>query len=108
MSFHQLLQSWAVPDVLCRYPGLSIRPADDCALTLAGTLAFTATARDLETISDSYDISISVHDAFPRRLPRVRDLGARIPADYHRMDDGSFCLGSPARLRLLIAQTPTL
>ena len=108
MSFHRLLQAWGVPEVLQHYPGLAIVPAGDAALTLAGTLAFTASAPGLETISDSYDIEISVRSEFPQRVPRVKDLGSRVARDYHRLDDGSFCLGSPARLRLVLAQTPTV
>jgi len=38
----------------------------------------------------------------------VRDIGQRIPGNYHRLTDGSFCLGSPARLRLLLADAPTV
>ena len=32
----------------------------------------------------------------------------RIPSDFHRLDSGHLCLGSPTRLRLILAETPSL
>src|SRR5688500_2545248 len=107
MSFHRTLCAWGVPEALRRYPGLSITVASaDAALCLAGTLAFSAAAPGLETITDSYEVAVTVPQGFPRRTPRARDLAGRIPKDYHHLDDGSFCLGSPARLRLALAEAP--
>jgi len=83
-------------------------PDDDSALLLTGTICFTATSPGLETITDAYQVSISVPPAFPRETPRVKEQGYRIDRAYHRLSDGSFCLGSPARLRLALATKPTL
>ena len=75
---------------------------------MAGIVEFTAQAPGLEIINDTYEVAIEVPDAFPRQLPTARDIGRRIPLNYHRLTDGSFCLGSEVRLRLILANTPTL
>ena len=108
MSFQRQLSLWRVDEVLRRYPCLSITPDADAALFLQGRLPFTASACGLETISDAYDIAIAIPESFPRGFPRVQDVGQRIPRSYHRLTDGSFCLGSPARVRLILADAPTL
>ena len=32
----------------------------------------------------------------------------RIPRDFHKLDSGHLCLGSPIRLRVILAETPSL
>ena len=108
MTFLRTLKSWGIDEILRRYPRLKIVPDDDCELLLLGQINFIATAPGLEIITDSYSISIAVPASFPRDAPRVWDKGQRIDPKYHRLTDGSFCLGSPASLRLLLAQQPTL
>lgn len=85
--------------MLGRYPGLRVKPQTNGSLLLVGDFDFHARFRDSEII-DSYLIEIEVPDGFPFELPRVREVGGRIPADFHRYQDGSLCLGSPIRLRL--------
>jgi hypothetical protein len=108
MSLQQSFVRWGLDDVLRRHKGISISMDDHAPLVLAGTLSFTAAAPGLEAIADSYDIEIAVPENFPRGYPRVRELGDRIDKRYHRLTDGSFCLGSPARVRLLISEAKTL
>jgi len=108
MSFRRLLSTWGVDEALRQHPGLSISPDESAALVLAGTVVLNASAPGLEAISDSYQLSITIPKEFPRAYPRVRDIGHRIPRQYHRLTDGSFCLGSPVRLRLLLADAPTI
>jgi hypothetical protein len=52
-----------------------------------------------------------VPENFPREVPKVTEIGGRIPRKptYHvNGHDGSLCLGSPLRLLLLVSQKPTL
>jgi hypothetical protein len=108
MSMQRLFRLWGLDDVLRRHRGLTISLNDRAALVLSGLISFTAAAPGKETISDSYHVEITVPAAFPHSFPRVFDTAHQIPAVYHRLTDGSFCLGSPARLRLLISDAPTL
>jgi hypothetical protein len=62
----------------------------------------------LETITDVYHIKVTVPVEFPKRFPTVKELGGRIDRKFHRLIDGSFCLGSPTRLRLALVSDPTL
>jgi len=79
-------------------------------LVLKGTFSFSATPRNGPTITDSYDIEITVPHEFPSAIPKVRERAKRIPrnGDYHINPDDTLCLGSPLRLLQKIAQEPTL
>lgn len=59
----------------------------------------------MERIEDEYQIEIVIPYAFPRRLPSVFETANRIPKSFHSMSDGSLCLGSPTRQRLLISSS---
>jgi hypothetical protein len=108
MPFRHTLQSWDVEGLLRCQPHLTITPDDRCALLLTGRIEFTASGTNTEIITDAYEVAIHLPSDFPRGIPAVRDLSGRIKRNYHRLDDGSFCLGSPARLRLALVQSPTL
>lgn len=102
------LERWSVDEMLLAYPDLSLRPVVDGIVRIGGTLVFSADASGLERIDDAYEVEISVPMAFPRKLPLVKETGARIPRTFHTNPDSSLCLGSPVRLQLKLAKTPTL
>jgi hypothetical protein len=102
------LQSWGVDELLQIHSGLTVEPSTKPGLLLAGTLRFSASAAGLEEIADDYQVEILVPPSFPRSAPRVRELGGRVPKDFHKLEDGSLCLGSPLSLRLAMAAAPTL
>jgi hypothetical protein len=86
-----------------RQPGLRIVPtASD--LVLAGRLRFTAQIPSKVQISDWYQIEFRIPETFPRRIPAVFETGGRIPLSYHHLHDGSLCLGSETRLRLMLSE----
>jgi hypothetical protein len=99
---------WGVDDLLAAYGGLKLVAASDGTVKVIGLLAFKASARNRETISDEYGIEIGVPDDFPRSLPLVRETGGRIPKSFHTNPDGTLCLGSPTRLRLFVSGGTTL
>jgi len=102
------LLNWGIAELLDKYPELRLRPTERGYTTIAGSFEFTAQARGQGPIADCYEISISVPPDYPRTPPLVRETGGRIPRDYHKLDDGHLCLGSPTRLRLILAETPKL
>ena len=102
------LQKWGIEELLRKYPDLRLQPAKGHEMIIAGSLEFSAQTRGQELISDRYEISISVPPDYPRVIPLVRETAMRIPRAFHKLDSGHLCLGSPTRLRLILAETSTL
>jgi hypothetical protein len=101
-------EHWCVEELLCKYPGLRLRPVAAGEVIIAGTLLFHAEAPDKERIEDEYEIEIAIPESFPKWIPSVRETEGRIPSDFHKLDDGSLCLGSPTRLLLLLSESPSI
>jgi len=101
-------EHWCVEELLCKYPGLRLRPVAAREVIIAGTLLFHAEAPDKERIEDEYEIEIAIPESFPKWIPSVRETEGRIPPDFHKLDDGSLCLGSPTRLLLLLSESPSI
>ena len=97
-----------VEEVLQKYPELRLQPSAGDETVLAGSFEFSAQARGHVQMSDCYEISISVASNYPRTVPLVREMANRIPCNFHKLDSGHLCLGSPTRLRLILAETPSL
>jgi hypothetical protein len=98
---------WSLDELLQRY-NLSLRPADLGELVLAGPIDFQTESATCGTIFDSFTVQLRIPADFPRSIPSVREIGGRIPPDFHQLADEGLCLGSPLRLRLAIARNPTL
>jgi len=100
--------SWGVAEVLRIHSGLSIRPRRDDCLILAGDITFNCQAVGFHAVADTFEVELLVPSSFPRELPAAWELEGRIPATYHKMSDGSLCLGSPIRQRMAVGLRPTL
>jgi hypothetical protein len=96
------LTRWRLEELLLRQPGLRIVPAGS-GVVLAGTLEVNAQVLGKAAIRDRYQIELRIPPNFPRKVPLVFETGGRIPRSYHQLQDGSLCLGSETRLRLLLA-----
>ena len=108
-SPHCIPEEWGLSDALIAHPGLKLLPAGGDEVVLAGELRFAATNRDKALIEDSYSVQLRIPRSYPKcGLPRVFETGARIPATYHRLSDGSLCLGAPTRLRRILLQRPSI
>ena len=107
-SLHHRYVRWKIEDLLAKYPGLRLSPSDDECVTIAGPLAFVAEAPGKERIADEYEIRLSAPAEFPFRIPSVREIGGRIPRSFHKLDDGSLCLGAPIRVRLVVGESPSI
>lgn len=75
-----------------------------------GRFRFSATFVKKGTVDDSYCLIIKCPERFPKEIPVVFETGGRIPHDgkHHVNPDGSLCLGSPLRLKWILAKKPTL
>lgn len=102
------LLKWGVEELLRKYPELRLQPTASGDTIIAGSLEFSAQTRGQKLVSDRYEISISVPPDYPRAAPLVRETARRIPPNFHKLDTGHLCLGSPTRLRLILAETPSL
>ena len=101
------IRDWGIGALLERHPGLRVQPQTNGSVILAGDFNLHARFKNTE-IRDKYSIEIDVPDGFPIELPRVREVGGRIPEDFHHYPDGRLCLGSPIALRLDLGARPKL
>jgi hypothetical protein len=103
-----VMLKWGVEELLRKYPELRLQPTKGNETIIAGSFEFSAQTRGQKLISDRYEISISVPLDFPRTTPLVRETARRIPPNFHKLDTGHLCLGSPTRLRLILAESSSL
>ncbi len=99
-----------IANFLKDYPGMVTKPCRDNRILLRGTFAFCATPVAGNEICGAYDLEIEVPTSFPRAVPKVKELGRKIPRDgnHHINPDDTLCLGSPLRLLKVIGECPTL
>ena len=91
------------------HKGLTNIVENDSETIVSGTLPFEASADGLETIRESFEIELIIPNGFPDALPRVKEIGGRIVADYeHRNPDGTLCLAVPVEQRRVFFEQPTL
>ena len=106
MKREHLLAS-GIEKLLFDHPGLRLVPSSSAQTQIAGTIAFRCT-NGVELVEDTFEIEISLPDGFPKTLPLVREVGGRIPRDFHTNQSGALCLGAPIRLRIELANDPNL
>ena len=81
----------------------------DAKTLLSGAVDFEASANGLETITDSFDIELTIPHMFPGRLPWAKEVGGRIGTDYEHLNpDGTLCLGVSIEQRRVFFEQPTL
>ncbi len=108
-------KEWQLDVFLSDYPCMKVRPSSNTFLRLVGDFAFTADHPEHGELSDIFRLEISVPRGFPKDLPIVKEIGGKLPnlkhpdrEDFHVNPDCSLCLGSPLRLLMKLAETPTL
>jgi hypothetical protein len=89
------------------YPNLKLRKINGGAYLLSGKLEFNAIYAQHE-INDVFDIIITIPNNYPIDLPTVADGENRIPDNFHKHKDGTFCLGVPLEIRKKFLETPSL
>lgn len=104
---------WALNSLsqfLSDYPGISTAPCSDAGVCLRGKFRFKADVSGSDEIEASYKLEIVVPEKFPQALPKVKEIGGKIPRDgnFHVNPDGTLCLGSPLRLLRKIHSAPNL
>ncbi|MDA4848599.1 hypothetical protein [Hoeflea poritis] len=102
--------SLGVRNFLKSQPRMVLRPSKSSALTLEGLYEFAAVDEHGNETFGSYNLRIEIPENFPREMPTVFEVGQKIPRkpENHVNLDGSLCLGSPLRLKLLTDSDKTL
>lgn len=76
---------------------------------LSGSLSFEASADGFNTISDSFEIELTIPGQYPDRLPRVKELAGKIDPTYdHINQDSTLCLAVPVEERRIFWEQPSL
>lgn len=89
------------------YPNLHYRNTTN-GLVLEGKIAFDITCREVnERIRDSFFVQIVFPDNYPQDYPTVKEIGGRIPNNYHKSGK-ELCLGVPSEVYLKFVENPTL
>lgn len=89
------------------YPGLALTQNDSGLWTISGDLRFRATFQET-TIEDMFAIELLLPTDYPASPPSAAETGGRIPIDFHKLTDGSFCLGTPLEVRMKFGKTKRL
>lgn len=91
------------------HTGLTQVSADGNKTILKGPLCFEASAKDLDPITECFEIEIVIPETYPEDLPRVRETGGKIGADYdHVYESGTLCLAVPIEERRVFLEQPSL
>jgi hypothetical protein len=99
---------WGLGECLTQHPGLYIVPTGAVELRLQGELVVNATGPDGMTIDDAFWVELDVPPDFPKTPANAREVGGRIPQNYHKLKGNRLCLGSPTAIRLELGKSPTL
>jgi hypothetical protein len=107
-SIRERYSRWGLEDLLLRHPRLRVVPSRGDGLALAGSIHFRVRGPTGEVLEDEYRIELLVPSNFPADVPSAWETGGRIPPNFHKLDDGSLCLGAPTALVLTLGLSPTL
>jgi len=100
--------SCEITEVISLYPGLSLFQEGGNSI-LCGPLSFDASFDNLETITSSFDVRISIPLDYPNSLPSVSPDGSPLDSRFEHINpNGSFCLAVPIEARKLFNSTPSL
>lgn len=98
-----------IDELISVHKGLKNVVERDDGIVVSGPLPFEASADGLETITESFEIELTIPRDFPETLPRARETGGRIASDYeHRNPSGTLCLAVPIEQRRIFLENPTL
>ena len=99
---------WQLDELLANYTGLEVVPDPACDLAITGDLAFRVQGPGGEPLEDRYRVKLCIPVGFPYEVPSAFETGGRIPPDFHKLSDGSLCLGAPTEIRLKLHPAATL
>lgn len=90
------------------YPQLYLTNIDNGNWMLLGYLSFNADYKLTLDLEDGFHLDVFIPTTYPNDVPRVQEVGGRIPNDFHRNSDGELCLGLPIQVKRKFLSQPTL
>lgn len=99
-----------IESFLLEYSEFRIKPTTTNSLVLEGDFERELQFKDYAACKVAYSLSIQIPPDYPFKLPTIyesEDRIANVPSN-HINPDGSFCLGSPIRLKLVLKKSPEL
>ena len=91
------------------HSGLAEVSAAGNETVLKGPLRFEASADGLDPITECFEIEIVIPETYPEDLPRVREIGGKMDANYdHVYESGTLCLAVPIEERRVFLEQPSL
>ena len=90
-----------------RYPDLFLGKNSEGAWRIIGDLHFRGEFEGQEIV-DKYSVEIQIPMSYPNELPLVKEVGGRIPKEFHTSYDGMLCLGTPLALKMRFYQDQSL
>lgn len=94
-------------DLSLLFPTLLLQKNGDGPWFVRGTLGFSQ-EYFRRLITDEYSVEILVPEKYPDVLPKIREVGDRIPIDFHHYQDESLCLGAPLAVKHKFRKDPSL
>ncbi len=97
-----------VSQVIERFPYLHLTKKVNRDSLLKGVLAFEGDYHG-EVIEDEFDVELHIPSTYPEDLPLVREIGYRIPRNFHvNLDDNTLCLAAPIAIKMHFSKDKTL
>jgi hypothetical protein len=88
------------------YPDLNLENTNEISV-IRGLIDFIVPYKD-EKIQDSFLLEIFISPEYNRLPPKVKEIGGRIPRNFHTSYDGFLCLEVPIEVRKKFAEDPSL
>lgn len=94
-------------DVSRKHRGLRLQEREDGSGLVTGELHFIASYKG-ESLEDMLSIELKIPTDYPKELPMVKEIGGRIPQNFHHHDQGTLCLGVLLEMKMKFQKNPTL
>ena len=89
------------------YPGLQLFHQEDGSAILTGWINFTASHNKI-CIEDKYLIELLIPSNYPLSVPFSKEIGGRIPDDFHKLINNYLCLGVSLAVNIKFKENPCL
>lgn len=90
------------------FPDLVLQKGERGQFSITGEVSFRV-EMDGRQVEDSYQIDVSIPPDYPWSVPAVKEVGGRIPSNFHTYSDsGALCLGAPLAVKIDFAKHRSL
>jgi hypothetical protein len=94
-------------DLYLSFPKFKLQKTGNGPWFIRGILSFTREYFG-HPITDEYSVEIMIPQQYPDVLPKIFEVGHRIPRHFHHYQDHSLCLGAPLEVKYKFRRDPTL